>query len=269
MTASSDQAPLAPSGPAAAASPPVQRPSESPAELLKAEFELAAENELLSEFDRSSPPAPVQPGQAPGRTPPPPERVALEGRELSFAERLLQRVNEREQRFKDARSPRQQAEQPPSADPKLQEQLNELRDWKAQVEAEREAQRDRAEAEAVYSRGSEIVRDVAPHLPEDYARAWLLNEALTNPNLSAAWEARHDSPEAARAAERAVDRAFTRLHKHLASLPEPSLTADRAMVASAVRGASGQAPRERPPSYSTMSDADFNHLTAKYGIKPL
>lgn len=247
MTSPSDQAP------APAAAPP----GETVADLLKPEFDMTAENELLAEFERSEPASPAA-------------RPPVEREPPSYAERLLKRMAERERLFEEARKPRQPAEAPAAPDPKLHEQLGELQAWKAEIEAQRAAEQDRAEAEAVFARGAEVMAEAgASHLPADYAKVWLLNEAATNPALGSAWERRHESPEAARAAERAVDKALTRLHRHLASLPEPSLTADRALVSAAVRGASGQPPPERPPNYAHMTDADFNAATAKFGIKPL
>ena len=213
---------------------------------------------LLSDFDNGSasvrPDAGVTP-QAPAVEPPP----------LSFTDRLLQKAAERDQRLADARKPKGPEAAPQNTAER--EELQQLRTWAEGIEAERMAERERVEAQEVFDRSGEVVQEIAPWLPGDYARTWFINEAMTDPVLADAWENRHASPEAAGIAQRQIDRSMRKLGKHLRGLPDPVATDDRAVVTAAMRGASGRAPPEAPPNYSSMSDADFNReLKTKYGI---
>ncbi|MCA1546441.1 hypothetical protein I6F36_06430 [Bradyrhizobium sp. BRP19] len=103
-----------------------------------------------------------------------------------------------------------------------------------------------------------------PHVGDaaEFARRWLLSEAQLDPALYEAWQHRRDSKEHWQHAERALARACKKMIKEVARFPDPELSADRALVASVMRGGSGKPPpAETSAAYSrrvaSMNDADF------------
>jgi formylglycine-generating enzyme required for sulfatase activity len=68
--------------------------------------------------------------------------------------------------------------------------------------------------------------------------------------------------------ERELSRAF---HKTASAVVDPGLTEHREAVAAAVRGASThRAPESAPPSFGSMSTADFrNEVKSRYGFDPM
>lgn len=214
---------------------------------------------LLSEFDAASAPKPEAPAPVAA------EPTAPQPLPPSFQERLLQSVADRDRRIAEASKPKHDAPAPSTAE---SQELAELRNWASGIEAERAAQREKADAEVVFAKAHEVAVEIAPWLPPDMARAWIVNEAMTDPALSSAWENRHASPEAAGIAQRQIDRALRKLGKHLRSMPDPNTTEDRNLVTAAVRGASGPPPPERQPDYAKMYDngAFKAVMKEKYGI---
>lgn len=214
---------------------------------------------LLLEFDRSVPAAPSKQETEQSSAPTQPPAEIPE----SFTARLLRKAQERDARMRDAARPKD-AE---PAEQQNNDRLSQLEDFAAGIEAERTAARNKEEAEKVFQRAAEVTAEVAPWLPPEMARAWLLNEVATDGDLQQAWNERHASPEHAMRAERQVNRALRKLHNYAKSLPDPKATNDRELVTAAVRGAAVKPPPERAPDYKSMTDAEFaKELKQKYGI---
>lgn len=213
---------------------------------------------LLAEYDRGATTKPAaEPPSAPAAQSPPAEIAE------SFSQRILRKAQEREARLRDAVRPKESA----AEQTKHNDRLSQLEEFAAGIEAERSAAREKEEAQKVFDQAAQIAGEVAPWLPGEMAKAWLLNEVATDGDLAQAWSERHNSPEHALIAERRINRALQKLRSYAKSLPDPKATDDRSLVTAAVRGAAVKPPPERPPNYNSMSDAEFDReMRTKYGI---
>lgn len=186
-------------------------------------------------------------------------------RPMTFEERIAAGIAERDRRLADARQSKRDEVREAERN-----ELASLRQWAEGIEAERMAERERAEAEVVFAQAGEAVAELAPWLPPDYARRWVENEARTDGTLGEAWQRRHESEEWAGIAQRQVDRAIRRFAKHLEALPEPTVSGDREAVTAAVRGSGGPPPPPPAPSYNSKSDLEFaDTVERNFGFRPL
>lgn len=181
----------------------------------------------------------------------------------SFSQRLLRKAIEREARLRDAVRPKEPAQDQAQQN----DRLSQLEEFAASIESERSAAREKEEAQKVFDQAAQIASEVAPWLPSEMAKAWMLNEVATNGDLAQAWSERHASPEHALIAERRISRTLQKFRSYAKSLPDPKASNDRELVTFAVKGANGKPPPERPPNYNAMSDSEFDReMRTKYGI---
>jgi hypothetical protein len=96
-------------------------------------------------------------------------------------------------------------------------------------------------------------------------RAWLDAQVREDGVLKQSWLGRADDPQMWKAAERVLIKTF---HQEFSRQPDPNITADLAMVAAAIRGASAPAQTETAPNYSRLSNADMRDEMRKLGIQP-
>lgn len=213
---------------------------------------------LLSEFDKSSVPRPGAGEPTPQPTEPKPEIP------MPFEARLRAKMAERDRQFAERTKP--QATAPSEQDRSLAQRLEAIENERA---AERQAAADRADAEAVFGQAAGLMKEIAPHIPEDYSETWIRNQVQLDPDLALAWSTRHDGEAQHREFRRKVNRALDKFGKYLRSLPDPEATTDRAILAAAVRGASGAPPPPAAPNFNKMSDAEFIASVEKqYGYRP-
>lgn len=198
---------------------------------------------LLAEFDTQSKAKPEKTEETP---------------QPSFADRVLASKTNTDERFK------------------RDKEIGDLKDFQksaterfTQIDAERLEARDKADTDAAYNEARSALAEYAPHIPAGYAEHWLRTEAETDEALGAAWEKRHQSPEDAKWYRQRLDRAISKLVKHLRSLPDPQATADREALTAAVRDTNVKAPAPKPVNYKAMSDAEFqNEVHKKHGFLP-
>lgn len=118
----------------------------------------------------------------------------------------------------------------------------------------------------------ETVKSVRGDIPADVVsdrlvRAWIDAAAEEDPRLAKAWVNRKKDPAAF---TRIVGQLGKNFAKEFSKRPDPAVTEDRAIVANAVRNASGKAPEERPPAWSGMSDNDFAaNVEKQFGFRPI
>lgn len=126
----------------------------------------------------------------------------------------------------------------------------------------------RSENEAFDRLIAETDRELAEfNLPEGFARDWFLSGSLRDPALRAAWDNRAINP---RAWDNMQRQCSVALYKLASSRPDPELTADRWMVAQAVRGASRFEPVEQPPVLGSLSDTEYRaYVRHRFGYDPL
>lgn len=90
--------------------------------------------------------------------------------------------------------------------------------------------------------------------------------ATKDPRLAAAWQNRHNQPQAFQKILAAVGREFQKKH---GTMPDRQATEDREAVTAAVRGASTKAPEGKAPDFSRMSTSEFREAHYKeYGYYP-
>lgn len=209
---------------------------------------------LLREFDSGS-------GQQP-------HAPTGDSANASFAERLTALAAERDRRLAEHLSQARGDTDESVVD--RSDRLAQLEQFAAGIEQERWVQREQADAQQVFARGTELLQENAPWLPGDYATSWLRNEYQTADGLADAWDNRHASPEHAAAAKREIHRALKRFNAHLRSLPDPAATGAREIVSASVRGAAlDKAPKPAPLSFDGMSDHDFAaSVQKKFGFRP-
>lgn len=110
------------------------------------------------------------------------------------------------------------------------------------------------------------------HLPDDFARRWLVSEYNLDKELMEAWDNRYEDEGATNHARAVVRRALKKMVKAAREVPTPEdllATDDRAMVTAAVRGASTKAPSEQAPDFAGMSNAQYREEHKKrYGYFP-
>ena len=95
---------------------------------------------------------------------------------------------------------------------------------------------------------------------------WIDGRAKRDPKLQNAWLNRAANPKAWGAVEKALS---AELSKKFQPRVDAQATEDVAAVAAAVRGASKQAPEERPPEFSRMSNGEYRkNIREKYGFDP-
>lgn len=97
---------------------------------------------------------------------------------------------------------------------------------------------------------------------DQIVEAWMDAQARNDPRLNQAWLDRHKNPKQFQKVVEGLGRAFEK--KYGKALVDKGATEDRAAVASAVRGASTQAPEGKAPNFSAMSDREFEAEKAKY-----
>lgn len=95
-----------------------------------------------------------------------------------------------------------------------------------------------------------------------FVEAWMDAQARSDPRLSQAWVDRHKNPKQFQKVVEGLGRTFEK--KYGKALVDKGATDDRAAVASAVRGASTQAPEGKAPNFAAMSDREFEAEKAKY-----
>jgi hypothetical protein len=100
---------------------------------------------------------------------------------------------------------------------------------------------------------------------EGVVRAWLDAQVREDGVLKQSWLGRADDPQMWKAAERVLIKTF---HQEFSRQPDPNLTADMAMVAAAIRGASAPAQTESAPNYSRLSNPEMRDEMRKLGIQP-
>jgi hypothetical protein len=98
-----------------------------------------------------------------------------------------------------------------------------------------------------------------------HVQAWLDTQVRQDETLKNTWLNRAQDPRMWQAAERNLKSQF---HKEFSrQVFDTEATEDRALVASAIRGASGPAQVEPPKNYSRMSNKDFRDELQSLGIQ--
>jgi hypothetical protein len=104
------------------------------------------------------------------------------------------------------------------------------------------------------------------NLPPEFARRWILAEAVTDKKLREFWDNRNNSnlsPQSKRAIGGYIRTTLNKLYRAAETIPDPEATADRELIAQSIRGASGKFTAEPPPDFANMSDREFNQYTRK------
>jgi hypothetical protein len=116
-----------------------------------------------------------------------------------------------------------------------------------------------------------VVTDVRADMPlhlysDDFVQTWIDNQARQNLQLQRVWMNRDSSPGAFRAAVNQLSKKF---YKTFRDMPDREATEDRNAVTAAMRGASSRAPEDRPPSYGTLSNAEYaKDVRERFGFDP-
>jgi hypothetical protein len=138
-----------------------------------------------------------------------------------------------------------------------------------QMQQTQDFHRDIGHFNSIVNNANDIVKEVAPHLPPDFAQRWLLAEAQMNPELRERFDNAHNSPADRAKAESYIKRTLLRFRKEIAAQPDPDISAHIMAVTHAVRGASGKAPEAGRPDYGMMSNAAFReHVRSTHGFDP-
>ena len=139
--------------------------------------------------------------------------------------------------------------------------LLEMRVWAQGVEEERVARREHEDREEAFAQAQKSLEGI-DHLPDDFARRWLIAEASLDAELHHDWHHRHESPDDMRRCQSTLRRTLNKLREEAKRMPDPDATADRAAVAASIMkdGRSSVAIQKPPPDLSRMSDQEF----AKY-----
>jgi len=95
------------------------------------------------------------------------------------------------------------------------------------------------------------------YFDDQFVQSWALSQAMANPRLNEIWNSRAENPRAFQAAISKLSAEFSQKYSRL---PDPVATEDHEAVAQAVRG-SGEAPPERPPDLSKMSNRELQKYT--------
>jgi len=98
-----------------------------------------------------------------------------------------------------------------------------------------------------------------------FVTAFIDKEARDKPELQELWLNRHTNPRALATAVKDLAKNFQKTYSRM---PDADVTADVAMVAQAIRGASGPTPVEPPPNYARMSNPELREEMKKMGINP-
>jgi hypothetical protein len=145
---------------------------------------------------------------------------------------------------------------------RLDQQLSEMqrRDYERQEEA------DFAEfSKATQEQLSDYL------VPPDFAEMFLRAEVTKDELLRECWYARNDptlDPQTMRQVRGYLRHVQDKVVNAAASIPDREATADRELVAQAVRGASAKVGPEPPPQLGHMSDRDLNKFTReKFGFE--
>lgn len=100
-------------------------------------------------------------------------------------------------------------------------------------------------------------------IPDAFVRGWIDEKAESNKAIQEIWNNRESNPAA-------LNRLLTSMKKEFAGLNKKTIdtevTADRAAVAAAVRGASTRAPDSKPPNLGKMNNHEYNAWLREQGI---
>ena len=145
--------------------------------------------------------------------------------------------------------------------------LVELRLWAEGVEEERIARREHEDREEAFAQAQTYLEGI-DHLPEDYGRRWLIAQASLDAELHHDWHNRHESDDAMRRCQSTLRRTFNKLREEAKRMPDPEVTADRAVVAASIMkdGRSSVAIEKPPPDLSRMSDQEFQKFKEDLGL---
>ena len=135
------------------------------------------------------------------------------------------------------------------------------------LQEERLAQRENADREEPFAQAQTYLEGL-DHLPEDFARRWLIAEANLDPELHHAWHSRYEDGDALRRCTAALRRSFNKMRAEASRMSDPDATADRAAVVDAMTRGRASGQFEKPaPDLSRMSDNELRDYTEKsYGF---
>jgi hypothetical protein len=126
---------------------------------------------------------------------------------------------------------------------------------------------DKQDFESIVAKAGRELADAGVPRSDEYVRRWLIAEANMNNELRAAFYQRYENPDQYAHAEKQIRKAVDRLRQAARREPDPAATADRELVAAAVRGASRAVPPPAPPPrYGDMTDAEFKAELKKHGV---
>jgi hypothetical protein len=126
---------------------------------------------------------------------------------------------------------------------------------------------NRLASESIVAKAGRELADAGVPRSDEYVRRWLIAEANMNNELRAAFYQRYENPDQYAHAEKQIRKAVDRLRQAARREPDPAATADRELVAAAVRGASRAVPPPAPPPrYGDMTDAEFKAELKKHGV---
>ena len=145
--------------------------------------------------------------------------------------------------------------------------LLEMRIWAEGIEEERIARREHEDREEAFAQAKKSLEGL-DHLPDDFARRWLIAEASLDAELHHDWHHRHESPDDMLRCQNTLRRTLNKLREEAKRMPDPEATADRAAVAASIMkdGRSTVAIEKPPPDLSRMSDQEFQKFKEGLGL---
>ena len=134
------------------------------------------------------------------------------------------------------------------------------------LQEENLAQREHADREGAFAQAQTYLEGL-DHLPEDFARRWLIAEANLDPELHHAWHSRYEDGDALRRCTAALRRSFNKMRTEASRMADPDATADRAAVVDAMtRGRASGTIETKAPDLSRMSDQEFARYKEGLGL---
>jgi hypothetical protein len=196
---------------------------------------------LLSQFDEATGTAPTTEAPATSTTEADPARPVDTAELLQTAER--ERIAETGMR---------------STNERVDQLTGQVHAMELQRWTEAKVRLDQADFANIVNAAKQDYAEELRFQPPDFVERWLTAEALTNERLRSAFSNRHAGGGAAEVADRETTRVLKNLGAQLRTIPDRELTADRASVAHAMRGAGGGPPKSGPPNYSKLNDREFS-----------
>lgn len=152
-------------------------------------------------------------------------------------------------------------------DASLDPRVDELYHWAQQQNEQRELEKHNQQFERDLNDSisylTQTLKESIEHanLPEKWIRGWFEQEAQADPRLKFAWEHRHENPNGYQSALR---RASRELVKEAKEMPDPDATADRELVASAVKAASSRQHVEEDFNESQVRKMGLNDMYSRW-----